>query len=164
MQWFKHHNNFRNSPAMQHVEQVLGASGVASVYRLYEVFTERFGVDNGFTDPFSGSLLLAPPTSEQWLVSQILFSHQEEQGTEDEYTAYPTIKDLRYFLRTCETARIITIKRERKGSTQIESDGTSKNAGEQEWWTITIPEFAKLSDVYAHRQSVAKNKALETTR
>jgi hypothetical protein len=163
MQWFKHHNNFRNTPAMQYVEQMLGASGVASVYRLYEVFTERFGVDNTHTEAFSGSLKLAAPTSEQWLCTQILFTTQEfNEADGEEYTAYPQVADLKQFLTVCETAGIITIKREKLDSFEIQRDGSKKSVGNREWLTITIPEFAQLADVYSARKK--NSKALETTR
>src|SRR5260370_31135620 len=98
MQWFKHHNNFRNSPAMKHVESEMGDIGVAAVYRLYEVFTERFGVDNNFT----GSLTLSPPFSEQWLASELLRRPWDAEN--NRFGDAPKVADLLYFLGVCEMA------------------------------------------------------------
>lgn len=75
MQWFKHFSNFRNSPAMKFVASQLGDHGVAGVYRLYEVFTERFAINNDF----SGSILLEPPFTERWLAQEILTPHPDKE-------------------------------------------------------------------------------------
>lgn len=154
MQWFKHHSNFRNSPALKHLDSVMGDRGVAAVYRLYEVFTERFGVDNNFT----GSLFLSPPYSESWLAEEIL------RADDDGYVRKPTIKELKYFLGECETAGIIELKRQVSEVFEVsEEDGATKPTGKQhEWLTVTIPGFAALADEYTARKRTSK--ALETVK
>ncbi len=153
MQWFKHHSNFRNSPALKYIDDIMGDQGVAAVYRLYEVMTERFGVDNNFT----GSLFLSPPYSETWLAEEIL------RADDDGYDRSPTAKELRRFLAECETAGIVQIKREMSGVSRTQDDGSNKETGEQrEWWTITIPGFAGLADEYTARKRTSRS--LETVK
>jgi hypothetical protein len=150
MQWFKHHNNFRNTPKMQYVQNVLGSAGIAGVYRLYEVFTERFGIDNNF----SGSLLLSPPTSEIWLTNEVLPSDDpRERGS--------GLKELHHFLAVCEQAEIITLEKRESSIENIEEDGSRKITGTKVWTTVTIPGFADLADVYSARKK--NSKALETS-
>jgi len=151
MQWFKHHNNFRNTPAMQYVQNQLGSAGVAGVYRLYEVFTERFAVDNDF----SGSILLSPPTSEIWLVNEVLPSDDpRERGS--------TLKELMHFLAICENAGIVELEKHESDCLTMQDDGSQKVTGKKVWATVTIPGFAALADEYSTRKQ--KGKALETTR
>jgi hypothetical protein len=161
MQWFKHHNNFRNSPAMKHVESEMGDTGVAAVYRLYEVFTERFGVNNDFT----GSLLLSPPFSEQWLATELLRRPWDPEN--NRYGDAPKVADLLFFLGVCETAGIVTLERVVDGISKVDKDtGEHKDTGENKTWvTVTIPEFAALADEYnTNKRNRQKSKALETTR
>lgn len=155
MQWFKHHHNFRNTPAMRHIDNILGDEGTAAVYRLYELFTERFAVDNNF----SGSVLLSPPTSEGWLASEIL---RRPFGDDNQYNDGPTTKQLMHFLGVCEQAGIVTLAREETPVVQLQEDGTQKVGGKRVWTTVTIPGFAELADEYSARKK--KGRALETTR
>jgi hypothetical protein len=155
MQWFKHHNNFRNTPAMRYIDQMLGDEGTAGVYRLYEVFTERFAVDNDF----SGGLLLSPPTSEQWLADEVL---RRPEGDDNPYGNGPSLKQLQYFLSVCERAGIVSLKRQESACFSLQDDGTTEEDGKNVWTTVTIPGFADLADEYASRKK--KGKALETTR
>jgi hypothetical protein len=160
MQWFKHHNNFRNTAKLKHIEKVLGDAGVAAVYRLYEVFTERFGVDDNFT----GSITLSAPFSEQWLASEILRRpwHQESNPYGDE----PKVEDVLYLLGECEQAGIVQLTREVATIARVDpKTGETKESGDTKTWTtVTIPGFAELADVYQHRREVKRNRALETTR
>jgi hypothetical protein len=162
MQWFKHHNNFRNSPAMKHVEAQMGDVGVAAVYRLYEVFTERFGANSDFT----GSLTLSAPFSEQWLASEILRRPWDEEN--NRFGDAPKVADLLFFLGVCETARIVTLERVVDGITKVDTaTGEHVETGENKTWvTVTIPGFAALADEYATNKSnrLKKSLALETTR
>jgi len=163
MQWFKHHSNFRNSPAMKHIAGIYGDKGVAAVYRLYEVCAERFGIDNDF----SGSILLSPPTSEHWLLSEVLlddwmqdsFDYDNEPCTEMDS---PTIKNLMEFLCECENAGIVRLEKT-EDYVWKNIDGVSTKTDEKKVWTrVIIPGFAELSDVWTARKK--STKALETTR
>jgi hypothetical protein len=159
MQWFKHHSNFRNSPAFKFIANNMGDRGVAAVYRLYEVFTERFGVDNNFT----GSLLLSPPYSEHWLANEILTGEEELNDYENPTgNLLPvTTQALRHFLGMCESAGIVTLKRQECGVVEVSEDGESKPTGKKQvWLTVTIPGFASLADEYTARKRTSK--ALET--
>jgi hypothetical protein len=145
---------------MKYIAGELGDRGVAAVYRLYEVFTERFGVD----DDFSGSLFLSPPFSEQWLANEI-FTPSDDERMQPYFSGNSDADELPGFLSICETAGIIELKRqESEALTMNEETGVNEPTGKTRvWLTVTIPGFAKLSDVYAHRKSV-KSNALETTR
>lgn len=160
MQWFKHHNNFRNTAKLKHIEKVLGDAGVAAVYRLYEVFTERFGID----DDFTGSIMLSAPFSEQWLASEIL--RRPWDSEENPYGDEPKVEDLLYFLGECATAGIVVLTREVASIALVDTKtGETKDSSKEKTWvTVTIPGFAELADVYQHRREVKRNRALETTR
>ena len=151
MQWFKHHSNFRNTPSMKYMAARLGDYGVAGVYRLYEVFTERFAVNNDF----SGSIMLSPPFTEVWLAEEILKPRDDDQYVSDE--------QLTEFLQACHLAGIIQLSHVSATSNNPQPNGTFKDDGKEKLWTvITIPEFAALADEYACRKR--KGRALETTR
>jgi hypothetical protein len=74
MQWFKHHNNFRNSPAMLAIADSLGERGVAAAYRLLEVMCEQCGAG----DNYNPVLTLAPPRDALWLGREIFIPNPEE--------------------------------------------------------------------------------------
>jgi hypothetical protein len=157
MQWFKHHNNFRNTPAMRYIASQEGAAGIAAVYRLYEVFTERFGVDNDF----SGSITLQPPTTLAWLGTELFLPEESDNpyssGLEDRSS-----DDVLKFLGYCEYAGIITIERHEGEVWRLDEKGVSSATGtKQVWTTLTIPGFAALADVYSARKKAGR--ALETT-
>ena len=137
---------------MSYVQNQLDGDGVAAVYRLYEVFTERFGID----DNFSGSIMLSPPTSEVWLLRELF----PLNGSDTEYT----LKDLQRFLTICETAGIVTLLREEDNSVATQEDGSQKVTGKKVWTTVTIPGFASLADEYNTNKQKKKSKGLETTR
>ena len=158
MKWYKHISDFRRSPKMLYVQDQLGDYGVAGVYRLYEVFAQRFGVD----DDFTGSIFLAPPYSESWLAEEIL-SYDRNERNEDGDGKYlsPTAK-LLHFLAVCEQAGLIDLTREEDGIVRIK-DGVSTPTGEKRvWTTITIPGFAALKDVWTGTKKASKSKALST--
>ena len=158
MQWFKHFSNFRNSPAMKYMASQLGDHGVAGVYRLYEVFAERFAINNDF----SGSLVLSPPFTERWLAQEILTPHPDKEANSYHPTLVP-LEQLTEFLQTCHGAGVIVLEVERAPSDIQQPDGTFKSDGiEKNWKRITIPEFAALADEYSVRKR--KGKGLETTR
>jgi len=158
MQWFKHFSNFRNSPAMKFMASQLGDHGVAGVYRLYEVFAERFAINNDF----SGSIMLSPPFTEQWLAQEILTPRPDEDSNPYHPTLVP-LKQLTEFLQAAHMAGVIVLDVERDSSAVKQPDGTFKSDGvETDWKRITIPEFAALADEYSARKR--KGKVLETTR
>jgi len=145
---------------MQHVAMVMGDRGVAAVYRLYEVFTERFGVDNNFT----GTLCLSPPYSETWLTNEILLP-TAEQVQEPYSDGHATTRDLREFLGVCVDAGLIELKVDESEVWQrAEDDGTKNVASgkKHRWLTVTIPGFCALADEYSSRKRTSK--ALETPR
>jgi hypothetical protein len=158
MQWFKHFSNFRNSPAMKFMAEQLGDHGVAGVYRLYEVFAERFAINNDF----SGSLVLSPPFTEHWLAQEVLTPHPAKEANSYHPTLVP-LEQLTEFLQTCHLAGIIQLDHVSDESSIKQPDGTFKGDGVKRLWTVvTIPEFAALADEYSVRKR--KGKGLETTR
>jgi hypothetical protein len=161
MQWFKHHNNFRRSPAMQQVAILMGDRGVAAVYRLYEVFTERFGVDNNFT----GSLHLYNTTLETWLANEILIPPPDEDWGPflSVAAARERLTDLKRFLGVCSDAGLIELSIDESEVWESDDDdGTHKVKSNErhKWMTITIPGFAALADEYTARKRTGK--ALQT--
>jgi hypothetical protein len=154
MQWFKHNGSFRRSPQMLHVAEQLGDYGIAGVYRLYEVFTQRFGVDNDF----SGSLHLSPPFSERWLAQEILTPlPNEEPGPYDDLTTVP-LEQLYKFLSVCAEAGLIELKIEELGVVRRDNRGVIVELPNEKrlWRTITIPGFADLADEYTARKRTSK--------
>ena len=142
---------------MRYIASIEGAAGIAAVYRLYEVFTERFGVDNDF----SGSITLSPPTTLEWLGKELFLPEESDNpyssGLEDRDS-----DDVMKFLGFCEYAGIITIERREGEVCRLDDKGVSKTTGEKNiWTTITIPGFAALADVYSARKKAGR--ALETT-
>jgi len=159
MKWFKHHSDFRQTPAMSYIAEELGDMGVAGVYRLYEVFAQRFGAN----DDFSGTLLLQPPFTERWLAQEILTPRLSDAEIENPYTdvhAVP-IEQLNRFLKVCVEAGILKITTETCSASQIQPDGTLKQIGDHTWRRLAIPGFADLKDEWAGRSRL-KSKALST--
>lgn len=155
MLWFKHANNFRNTPGMKYVAEQLGDHGVAGVYRLYEVFTQRFAVNNDF----SGTLVLSPPFTARWLAQEILTPYPP--GDDDvDYNPHEVPPDqLTLFLSVCADAQLITLDHPVLATGLRQEDGTLKDAGVQKWTRITIPGFVGLADEYTAR---SKKKGLVT--
>lgn len=152
MQWFKHNGSFRRSPAMLYVADQLGDHGVAGVYRLYEVFTQRFGVDNDF----SGSLFLSPPYSETWLAQEIL---TPLPGDEDNNRYDPNLvplEQLHKFLAVCADAGLINLQVEESDCFMRDAAGVQQKKGTRTWRTITIPGFSELADEYTARKRTSK--------
>jgi hypothetical protein len=136
----------------------MGDRGVAAVYRLYEVFTERFGVDNNFT----GTLRISPPYSEQWLANEILTPSEEDREA-PYFSGHSDTDELRDFLGVCDVAGLIELKvTEAEVYQAAEDDGTQTVATgkKHKWMTVTIPGFALLADEYTARKRTGK--ALET--
>jgi|HubBroStandDraft_1064217.scaffolds.fasta_scaffold24487_4 hypothetical protein len=151
MQWFKHNGSFRQSPAMLYVAQQLGDHGVAGVYRLYEVFTQRFGVDNDF----AGSILLSPPFSETWLAQEILTPLPDDDANPYDQHRVP-LKQLHRFLSVCADARLIELTVEDLPCYVRNDKGVPEQKGTATWRTITIPGFAELADEYTARKRTSK--------
>jgi hypothetical protein len=154
MQWFKHHGSFRNKPQMKYVSSLLGDHGVAAAYRLFEVMTERFGVDNDF----SGSLLLSPPFTEHWLAQEIC---TPDEGHENQY--HPTlvsVEQLHLYLSTFDGAGLIVYDTETGPGRAQDDKGTWQPTPEPlTFKRITLPGFVDLADEYTARK---KSKGLST--
>src|SRR5579863_28756 len=74
MQWFKHHNDFRNTAAMKRIGQSLGDRGIAAAYRLLEVMCEQCGSGASYNPV----LTLEPPHDMNWLGHEIFFPDEME--------------------------------------------------------------------------------------
>jgi len=158
MKWYKHHSDFRRSPSMLHIQDLLGDYGVAAAYRLYEVFAQRFGLN----DDFTGTIMLSPPFSEIWLAREILtYSYDDDNEDEDGKFQSPE-KKLMYFLGVCEQAGLITLNKEEFDVVNLQNDGSQKVTGKKVWTTVTIPNFAALKDDWSSTNSKKKSKALST--
>ena len=161
MKWYKHHSDFRLSAGMLYVADHLGDHGVAGVYRLYEVFAQRFGIN----DDFSGSILLSPPYTPEWLAQQILTPNLSDEEIQEPYRdlkAVP-IDQLDKFLQVCTTAGLLEMTVEQNDSHKVNLDGSKEKTGIQSWRRLTIPGYAELVDEWtAEKRNKRKSKALST--
>ncbi|MGA7449104.1 MAG: hypothetical protein WBQ43_12715 [Terriglobales bacterium] len=159
MKWFKHMSDLRRSPGMLFVSEHLGDYGVAGVYRLYELFAQRFGVN----DDFSGSILLQPPYTERWLAQEILTPNLSQEEAEEycrDVHEVP-LEQLNRFLQVCVSAGFLEITTQTGKAVTTQNDGTTASSGEHTWRRLTIPGFAELKDDWAsHRRP--KGRALST--
>jgi hypothetical protein len=158
MKWYKHQSDFRRSPAMLHVQDMLGDYGVAAAYRLYEVFAQRFGIN----DDFTGTIMLSPPFSETWLAREILTYDYDDDNTDDDGKFQNPEAKLLYFLGVCESAGLITQSKQESAVLHLQNDGTQKVTGKKVWTTITIPGFASLKDDWTGTKKATRSKALST--
>jgi hypothetical protein len=161
MKWYKHHSDFRQSPAMKYVAEQLGDQGIAGVYRLYEVFAQRFGVN----DDFSGSITLQPPFTDRWLAQEILmprFSEDEVQEAYRDLNLVP-IEQFNRFLRVCATAELIEIETFKSNATVRKDDGSKEDTGEHTFRRLTIPGFSDLQDDWSSRSSSRKKSVALST-
>jgi len=147
MLWFKHTNNFRNTPAMKYVSSLLGEHGVAAAYRLWEVMTERYGLNNNF----SGSIILSPPLSEHWLAQEICTPDADHENT-----YHPTLvskEQLHKYLGVFHEAGLIvydTIT----GPGQVPVDGVWVDSPTPlTFKRLTIPNFQGQADEYTARKA-----------
>jgi hypothetical protein len=154
MQWFKHHGAFRNKPQMKYVSNALGEHGVAAAYRLFEVMTERFGVDNDF----SGSIILSPPFTEHWLAQEICTPDAEHENKY--HPTHVSVEQLHQYLSTFHGAGLIVYDSVTSdGQTQSEDGSWGPSPGPLTFKRITLPGFADLADEYTARK---KSKGLST--
>jgi hypothetical protein len=161
MKWYKHHSDFRQSPAMKYVAEQLGDQGVAGVYRLYEVFAQRFALN----DDFSGSITLSPPFTERWLAQEILLPCLSEEQVQEAYRDLNQvpIEQLNRFLKVCATAGLIEIETFTSKASIRKDDGSKENVGEDKFRCLTIPGFSDLQDSWSSRSSSRKKSdALST--
>ena len=160
MKWYKHLSDFRRSPGMLYVSQCLGDYGVAGVYRLHELFAQRFGVN----DDFSGSILLSPPFTDRWLAQEILTPCLSEEQLQEAYRDLNEVplEQLNRFLQVCVEAGFLEITTVTASGTETQSDGTKKSVGDSSWRRLTIPGFADLKDEWASVNAKKKSKALAT--
>jgi hypothetical protein len=160
MQWFKHKGTFRNSPAMRYVAEVAGDRGVAAAYRLYEVMTERFGVD----DDYSGSLMLSRPLTLRWLGREITTKPFDEDNA---YYYDPTAvedADVLKLLATFHDAGLILLTSKVTPTVRTGEDGVEVGDKPERFYTITVPGFATdCADEYtARRRAKGMTKGLNT--
>ena len=163
MKWYKHHSDFRTSPGMKYIASQLGDHGVAAVYRLYEVFTQRFGLN----DDYSGSILLSPPFTNEWLAQEILTPVLSDEQIQEPYRDLNEVPltQLDAFLQVCSVAGLLQITFEQKSSSQVQLDGSRKDTGVQSWRRLTIPGFSDLKDNWSdenQRKKRTKSMALST--
>jgi hypothetical protein len=161
MKWYKHHSDFRQSPAMKYVAEQLGDQGVAGVYRLWEVFAQRFGAN----DDFSGSITLSPPFTDRWLAQEILmprFSEDEVQEAYRDLNEVP-IEQLNKFLQVCAQAGLIEIAIFKSKASVRKDDGSKEDVGESTFRKLTIPGFEDLQDDWSARRGSRKKSAALST-
>jgi hypothetical protein len=150
MLWFKHHNNFRNSPSMKWIKKRLGDAGVAAAYRLLEVICERCGTG----EEFNPVLTLQGATSKMWLAEEIL---TPENG--DSYSdGFVTEEQLDGFLAVCERSGLVE-------RTTWEGDGSTWDDDKGVWVPgkvvleqINIPSMFNLLDEHTARERGYKKK------
>jgi len=146
---------------MLYVADQLGDHGVAGVYRLYEVFAQRFGLN----DDFSGSILLAPPFTEEWLAQEILTpwpKDAEDIKPYDDPHEVP-LAQFNRFLAVCGQAGILRITTKNYPSCVTNADGTQTPNGTHTWRILTIPGFAELKDEWAARKGSRKESMALST-
>jgi hypothetical protein len=154
MQWFKHHGSFRNKPQMKYVSNILGEHGVAAAYRLFEVMTERFGVDNDF----SGSIILSPPFTEHWLAQEICTPDADHANKY--HPTLVSVEQLNLYLSTFDGAGLIVYDTVTGAGSRQDEKGMWQDAPTpMTFKRIRVPGFVDLADEYTARK---KSKGLST--
>ena len=150
MRWFKHSGTFRNSPPMKYIQRTIGEHGVAAAYRLFEVMTERYGVDNDF----SGSLILSPPTTELWLAQEICTPDPDH---EDSYgRGHVSDEQLQKYLGIFHGAGLIIYDTvtDHNGQTQRGDGSWGPADSPLVFKRITVPNFRDQADEYTARKAM----------
>ena len=145
---------------MKYVADQLGDQGVAGVYRLYEVFAQRFGIN----EDFSGTITLSPPFTDRWLAQEILLPNLSEEQVQEPYRDLNQVplEQLNRFLKVCSLAGLIEITVHKSQSSTTIADGSKVDAGEMTWRKLTIPGFAELKDDWCGRKRAHSSIALST--
>jgi hypothetical protein len=143
MQWFKHHNDFRRSPAMKRIGESLGDRGIAAAYCLLEVMCEQCGSGANY----SPVLVLEPPHDVNWLGHEIFFPDEMEA-----YNAGITIKETESVLSNFVCSGLIYLDEKRCGRT-VQNEKTGKwETKEIVFPTIELIGFEERLDEWTERE------------
>jgi hypothetical protein len=157
MLWFKHKGTFRNSPPMLYIADMLGDRGVAAAYRLYEVMTERFGLD----DDYSGTIVLSRPLTLRWLGREI--ATPTEKGTNHYDPSLVSDEEVLKLLIVFHEAQLIDLTSQETAALEVGDDGVEKEAGTARFYSITVPSFRKdCADETMQRKANKHKKGLNT--
>jgi hypothetical protein len=143
MQWFKHHNNFRNSPPMINIAECLGDRGVVAAYRLYEVMAEQCGSGADF-DPV---LVLVPPRDLYWLARELLIPIPEGEDYGDGVTPGAVSKILDCF----RNSNLIYVHSVEQPRVFTKPDGTFETRTVK-FQAIELRGFAAATDEYTSKE------------
>jgi hypothetical protein len=158
MLWFKHKGTFRNSPPMRYIADALGDRGVAAAYRLYEVMTERFGLD----DDFSGTIVLSRPLTLRWLGREIATPTKDGANCYD--PTLVTDEEVLKLLAVFHEAQLIDLTSQVDESIIVGDDGVEKEAGQHRFYSITVTSFRKdcADETMQRKANKAHKKGLNT--
>jgi hypothetical protein len=153
MQWFKHHNNFRNTPAMRMIADYLGDKGVAAAYRLFEVMCEQCGSG----EDFKPTLILIPPRDLSWLGRELLLPTEDE--TYGIGTLPATDEETQKVLNVFAKAGLIIQEKAmvRRGFRDGAGNITTR---EVPFDSITVPGLVENVDEWTQRKRTAISKAM----
>lgn len=142
MQWFKHDKQLRHSPAMQLIQRRLGNDGFAAAYRLLEVMAARCGSGENFTE----CLILASPTTREWLMQEICTF---ELDTQEDWEQ--ALKDFDYLLKVFEEARFIELGTIQAAARRQNDEGKWVDVPNATFETIRVIRFEELADTWTAR-------------